>query len=110
MSIQDAACGGDCMQDKADIGLGLGLPSDVLCTKVNWPLKLKLMELGIFIDSWFLNDGGKDDDDDVMQAVAMPAIRGTPTLGRIPVLVNGKKFRLGIFIDCWFLGNNVELS
>lgn len=89
------------MHDKANVGLGLGLPSNVLCTKLNRPLS----GLGIFIDRWFLEDE-EDSDDDWMSPVTMPTQPSIPSPNLVPAPVQGtgEKIGLGIFIDCWFLG------
>lgn len=93
------------MHDKANVGLGLGLPSNVLCTKVHRPLT----GLGIFIDCWFLEDED-DSDNDWMSPVTMPTrpIIPSPDLAPAPIPGTGEKVGLGIIVDCWFLGEGID--
>ena len=94
------------MHGQANVGLGLGLPSDVLRTKVNRPLT----GLGIFIDSWLIGDDDDEDDDDEFMSpiMMMPAQHTHTTLAPAPVQGTGEKVGLGIFIDCWFLEDDDE--
>ena len=101
------------MHDQANVGLGLGLPSDLLCTRVNRPLT----GLGIFIDpSAFVYDEESEEwliDDLMSPSPEIPA-QPSPILAPAPtayaVQGSGEMVGLGIFVDCQLLiGPDEEL-